>query len=302
MKNENYLIEKFPNTLLNVNGELKKPDEASISIFDRGFLYGDSVYEVTRSYEGKIFALNEHLERLWQSMNFLSFDDRPNLDDLRNQINTTFKALNKPNTYIRIIVTRGIGEMGLDTKKVNTPNVVIIIKEMSPNPRQWYEHGVEYIISSTKRMPKDSLNPMAKTGNYLNSILGLIEAKKANAFDAILLDHDNYVCEGTTNNIWIVKGNDVFTPPSSRAILNGITRQFVLEFKSTIFRISEKDISVENLMSADEVFLTSSLKEIVPITKINHKIINNGIPGKITKEIHSMYQNKIQEFVKKGIV
>jgi branched-chain amino acid aminotransferase len=302
MKNENYLVEKFPNTLININGELKKPEQATISIFDRSFLYGDSVYEVTRSYDGKIFALNEHLERLWQSMNFLSFDDRPSLEDLKNQITLTFNALNKPNTYIRIIVSRGVGEMGLDINKVNAPNVVIIIKEMLPNPREWYEHGVEYIISSIKRMPKDALNPMAKTGNYLNSILALIEAKKAKAFDAILLDHDNYVCEGTTNNIWIVKGNYVFTPPASRAILNGITRQFILGFKTLNFTISEKDLLVEDLMNADEVFLTSSLKEIVPIIKINDKIINNGIPGKITKEIHSLYRNKILEFVNKGIV
>jgi len=149
---------------------------------------------------------------------------------------------------------------------------------------------------------KDSLNPMAKTGNYLNSILGLIEAKNLQAFDAVLLDHDDYVYEGTTNNLWIVKNNQVFTPPISRAILNGITRQFILSFQSQNFKMNEKDFLVDELLSADEVFLTSSLKEIVPITKINNQLISNGLPGKITKEIHSIYLHNIQLFINKGIV
>jgi branched-chain amino acid aminotransferase len=302
MMNDLYLKEKFPNTIINVNGELKKPEEAVISIFDRSFLYGDSVYEVTRSYEGKIFALEEHIERLWQSMDFLSFEDRPHKEELKNQIQSTFKALNKSNCYIRIIVSRGVGEIGLDIKKVNRPNVVIIIREMAPNPSEWYEKGVDYIIASTKRMPKDSLNPMAKTGNYLNSILGLIEAKKLKAFDAILLDHEGYVCEGTTNNLWIVKNKNVFTPSLSRSILNGITRQFIMTFQSQNFKIGEKDFFIDELLSADEVFLTSSLKEVVPITKINNQPIHDGLPGKISKEIHSIYKDNIQHFINKGIV
>ncbi|MFZ4713570.1 MAG: aminotransferase class IV [Bacteriovoracaceae bacterium] len=301
MNTVQYIEKNFEKALVNVNGEILKPELATISVFDRSFLYGDSVYEVTRSYGGKIFALDEHLERLWNSMEILSLKPTISQSELTQEILKTFKAFAHPDCYIRIIITRGVGEIGLDISKVHHNNVVIIIKEILPNPAHWYTHGVDYIVAKTKRMPKDSLNPMAKTGNYLNSILALLEAKKLGAFDALLLDHEGYVTEGSTNNIWMVKNNKVFTPSSERGILKGITRDFILSFhqKSNI-EIQEKDFFLDELLAADEVFMTSSLKEVVPIIKIDQMIIGKGKPGPMTQKLHQLYQQAINNFITKG--
>lgn len=296
MNNETYIKQNFKETLVNINGEIFSPDQAKISVFDRSFLYGDSIYEVTRSYNGKLFALDEHLERLWLSADYLSLKLTITKDELKKEIEKTFKTLNLPNCYLRIIISRGVGEIGLDTKKVNTNNVVLILKSFKTNPIEWYEQGVHYIVAQTKRNPKDALNPRAKTGNYLNSILAFIEAKNVGAFDAVMLDHQGLVTEGTTNNLWMVKNNQIYTPSLERSLLKGITRDMIFQVaKLHQLSIQEKDFDLKELLSADEVFMTSSLKEVVPIVKIDEQMIGSGKPGTLTKKLHQHYLNYVKQ-------
>lgn len=296
MSEREFLQKTFDQTIVNMNGAILKPEEATISIFDRGFLYGDSIYEVTRSYEGKILYLDEHIERFFNSAKILSLKIEYTHAEIKAEVEKTFKALNVPNAYLRFMITRGVGEIGLDISKVYKNNLVIIARAQKPNPETWYKDGVHFIITSVVRNSKDSLDPMAKSGNYLNSILAYIEAKQKNAYDAIMLNKDGHVTEGTTNNIWMVKNNTIYTAPLTVGILKGITRDAVFEIcQKNGLQIIEKVFKVDELYNADECFFTSSIREVVPITKIDDKKIGSGKPGELTIKVLQLYQAYIKK-------
>lgn len=296
MSEKEFLQKTFEHAVVNLNGSIVKPEAATISIFDRGFLYGDSIYEVTRSYAGKILYLDEHIERFFNSAKILSLKIEYTRAEIKAEVEKTFHALNVPNAYLRFMLTRGVGEIGLDITRVYKNNLVIIGRVQKPNPENWYKDGVHFIISSVVRNSKDSLDPMAKSGNYLNSILAYIEAKGKNAYDAIMLNKDGFVTEGTTNNIWMVKDNTVLTPSLSAGILKGITRDAVIEIcQKNNIKVVEKEFPPSELKQADECFFTSSIREVVPVTKIDDQTIGSGKPGELTLKVLQLYQAYIKK-------
>ena len=289
--------------LISINGKFCNPQNAKISIFDRGFLYGDSVYEVTRSYEGIPFLLEEHLDRLWRSASLVGMDLTTSKEEISKNIYQCIEMLKIENVYIRIIVTRGEGPLDLDPTIPTKNNVIIIAKKQLPNPSWWYEKGVSFIITNVLKIPKKTIDPNCKSGNYLPNIMAMKEAKEAGAFDAMMLNHKGYITEGTTNNSWMIdKKNTIITPPLKAGILQGLTREVLIQLiKKKKLDFEERNFTPEEIMKAKEVFLTSSTKEIVPITKIDNVDIADGKPGKITKKLILLYSSFIKEYSSKRI-
>ena len=278
--------------IINFNGELMDPKDAKISIFDRGFLYGDSIYEVTLTYEKVPFLLDEHLDRLWRSAERIYMPLRFSREELIKEVKKGINHLNLDRLYIRIIVTRGEGEIGLDPNLATAQNLIIMFRELPEYPKKWYEEGVQMIVADVLRNPKEAMDPDVKSGNYLNNVLAMTQAKQKGAYDAIMLNDKGNVTEGTTSNIWIVKGDKVITPSLKAGILGGITRATLIEVaRGAGIEVVEADFSPEILKSSDEVFLTSSTREIVPITSIDENVIGSGKPGKMTQRLHSLYRN-----------
>ena len=283
-------------TVVSINGKIMFKEDAKISIFDRGFLYGDSVYEVIRTYEGIPFLLQEHLDRLWQSASKLdmafSFDE----SHIVKEVNTCLGELGKESAYIRIIVTRGQGPLQLDPVSAGANNIVVIAKEFKEYPREWYENGVNILISHVERTSIRAIDPNIKSGNYLNNIMAFIHAKKQKAFDAIMLNNEGFITEGTTHNIWVVKNGKAYTPPLHAGILEGITRKTILILaKKNGIEVEQKNMPAEDLINADECFMTSTTKEVIPVTQVNNAPIGTGEPGAITSKLHSLYRDFIKQ-------
>lgn len=282
--------------LVNVNGEILKPEDAQISIFDRGFLYGDSVYEVTRTYDRKIFLWKEHYARMQNSANMIGLPLPKTFDELTAQTLKVLKESNLDNAYIRWVCTRGEGQIGLDPNLATTGNFVIIVKEQKPNPQTWYDDGVSLLISGVERNAIAALDPNVKSGNYLNNLMAIKEAKEKNFFDAIMLNKQGYITEGTTFNFWIVKDNKVFTPPMNSGILKGITRDKTFEIlKEQGLAFEEKLFTAEEALAADEAFITSSTKEIVPVNQLNGVKLSSANKDSMTMKLNQLfveYRNK----------
>jgi branched-chain amino acid aminotransferase len=278
-------------TLININGIISPPEEAKISIFDRGFLFGDSVYEVTLTHDGVPFLLEEHLDRLWLSASKLNMGFSFTRSELAEQIQKTVDALELSRIYLRIVITRGEGLLGLDPNLAGTNNLVIIAQELSENPSCWYEKGVEMIIADIVRNSKKSIDPSIKSGNYLNNVMAMSEAKQRGAFDAIMLNHKGQVTEATTSNIWMIKNGEVFTPPVKAGLLGGITRSKLIELASEHkISMSQENFTADQLKEADECFLSSTTKQLVPITKLDGAPIGDGKVGAITLKLLGIYR------------
>jgi branched-chain amino acid aminotransferase len=283
--------------LVSVNGELFEPKDARISIFDRGFLYGDSIYEVTEARNGTALFMDLHMERLWSSAAKIELTIPHAPEFIVKESQKIIDALGLPRSYIRIIVTRGEGEIGLDPGLSHSSNLVIIGKELAPNPSSWYEKGVWMVIADTRRLPKKVLDPNLKSGNYLSNVMAIHEAKKRGAFDAILLNLQGQVTEGTTNNIWMVKNGQISTPPVQAGLLEGITRQTLLKLgQQHGLDMREANFTPEELKGADEAFLTSTTREIVPITRVDDQLIGGGRPGPVAQRLHQLYRDYVQQF------
>lgn len=282
--------------IISINGQIIDEANAKISVFDRGFLYGDSVYEVTEVRNGKIGFLNEHLERLHNSALKMHMHLQFSYKELEEQIMKVAKKLHSAGferCYIRLVVTRGEGEITLDPKAASKQNLIIIGKELAENPVEWYKKGVEVIIASTLRNPVKSMDPNIKSGNYLNNILAYNEAKEAGYFDAIMLNQDGNVTECTTSNLWIVKDGVFKTPPIAAGLLKGITRENVIKILGEQnIPFEETNITGSELKEADECFLTSSTKYLVPIVKIDNQAIGGGRPGKRTLQVLEIFKEK----------
>lgn len=279
-----------PRSRVNVNGVITPPEQAKISVFDRGFLYGDSVYEVTQTYDGVPFLLEEHLDRLWYSAEQLDMNIAIERDELKKQIALTLKELDVPCAYIRVIVSRGEGSIGLDPNLGGRHNLVIITKDLPAYPKTWYQHGVHVIIAETLRNSAESLNPNIKSGNYLNNVMAYAEANKRGAYDSVMLNKEGKVTECTTSNIWMVKEGLLSTPPLSSGLLSGITRRHLLglcQQQKLPFR--EVEIAPEQLLKADEIFLTSTTRKVLPITRLNESSVGSGRPGPVTQNLMQLY-------------
>lgn len=266
-----------------LNDRLVDREDAKVSVFDHGLLYGDGVFEGIRSYNGLVFKLHEHLDRLYESAHTLMLKIPMTKAELEQAVIQTLKANHLKDAYIRLVVTRGVGDLGLDPRKCPKPTIFIITDKITLYPKEYYEKGLEIATVPTVRNHPEALNPQLKTLNYLNNILAKIEAINAGVNEAILLNSQGYVTECTGENIFYVRGKYIATPPPYVGILKGITRNAVLQIASRLgYTVEENVFTRHELYTADEVFLTGTAAEIVPIVKIDNRPIGNGKPGKIT--------------------
>jgi len=280
--------------LININGTIGTPDQVKISVLDRGLLFGDSVYEVTRTYNRRPCLIHEHLDRLYQSTARIGITMPCNRSELTGQMQKSLDAFfskGAREAYIRIIVTRGEGEIGLDPDYAEHPNLIIIVREQKQNPESWYQQGVKLVIADILRNPPRSMDPSVKSGNYLNNLMAFMQAKEQAAFEAVMLNEKGMVTEGTTSNIWLVKNNIIKTPPLEAGLLSGITRQAVLiQARKNGYVVREENFLPQELYSADEVFITSSTRELVPVYQIDEHKIDNNVPGSMTLKLLKLYR------------
>lgn len=277
--------------LVYINGELVPKSEAKISVFDHGLLYGDGVFEGIRAYGGKVFRLDEHIDRLYESAHCIWLKIPMAKDEMRQAILQTLRANRLMDAYIRVVVTRGIGDLGLDPWKCSNPSVIIITDRIQVFPSEFYESGIEAVIVSTRRNSPQALNPAIKSLNYLNNIFAKIEAKVAGKQEAIMLTIDGYVAEGSGENIFIVKNGCLHTPPVYMGILRGITRGVIFELACKLgIPAYETVLTPLDLYTADECFLTGTGAEIVPIVAIDDRPIKDGKPGPITRQLMKAFR------------
>ncbi|MFH1878478.1 MAG: branched-chain-amino-acid transaminase [Candidatus Omnitrophota bacterium] len=267
-----------------LNGEFVDSDKASVSVFDHGLLYGDGVFEGIRSYNRKVFRLDKHIDRLYDGAGRIRLKIPVPKEEFHGYILETLRVNNLDNAYIRAVVTRGPGDLGLDPRKCPEPTILIIAGKIVLYPRSFYESGLSIIIANTRRNPPEALDPQVKSLNYLNNILGKIEAIDAGTHEAIMLSVDGYVTECTGDNIFIVKDGALFTPPVDTGALRGITQETVVALaEKRGIRTTFKKMLPEELYTARECFLTGTAAEIVPVIKIEENIIGSGAPGEMTK-------------------
>ncbi|MBU2540622.1 MAG: branched-chain-amino-acid transaminase [Candidatus Omnitrophica bacterium] len=275
-----------------LNGKLVNKEKAVVSCFDHGLLYGDGAFEGIRSYKGLIFKLDEHIDRLFETAHTLILSMPVSKQGLKGAIIKTLRANRLKDAYIRVVVTRGVGDLGLDPRKCKGKEALFIITDkIALYPKHIYDKGMEIITVPTVRNLPEALNPQLKSLNYLNNILAKIEAINAGFQEAIMLDSLGYVAECTGDNIFIVKNNELFTPPQCMGTLRGITRDAVLGIaKSLGIPAHEHVITRHEVYISDECFLTGTAAEIVPVVKVDGRVIDKGKPGKITRLISQEFK------------
>lgn len=276
-----------------INGSLVPKEEAKVSVFDRGFLYGDSVFETIRIYDGKPFMIDEHITRLLNGLKALRFQKLP--AGLKVYALKLIEANKVVNGVLRIAVTRGELTSGIDPSACKEPTVVITAREGMPYNEGLYEKGFKAIIPSVR---KDSRSPLfkVKSSNFLTHILAKGEATDAGADEAIMLNYEGFVTEATVSNIFLVKGDTLLTPSIESGILPGITRKVVMEIAEKMgLDVTEREIRPEELYTADEAFLTNSLMEVMPLGEVDKRTIGNGLPGGITAKIRMEYQKLVRK-------
>lgn len=269
-----------------INGEFVRKEDAKVSVYDHGLLYGDGVFEGMRSYGGKVFRLEEHLRRLWDSARAISLEIPIARDVLARQVGEALKINDIEDGYIRLVVTRGAGTLGLDPNRTSNPQVIIIADHISLYPDELYEKGLEIVTVATIRNHPAALSPRIKSLNYLNNILAKIEGLKAGCVEALMLNQRGEVAECTGDNIFIVRDGVLSTPPKDAGILEGITRSAVIELAEAAgvpFR--EQALTRHDIYVADECFLTGTAAEVIPVVKLDGRPIGEGIPGPITKDL-----------------
>ena len=276
-----------------INGRIVSKEDAVISVFDHGVLYGDGVFEGIRAYNGKAFRLEEHLERLYESAHAIALEVPISRQEMTEAVRQTMEASGGKASYIRLIVTRGIGDLGLDPQKCGRPQIIIIADRIELYPAELYQRGLRTVTVATMRNHPNALNPRIKSLNYLNNILAKIEALRSGCTEAIMLNKDGFVAECTGDNIFIVKDKMLLTPPEYASILVGVTRQVVMELAEAAgVTAAEKDLSRFDLYVADECFVTGSAAEIVPVVSIDGRDIGNGKPGPVTLRLLELFREQ----------
>jgi len=279
------LVDKEP--MVYVDGDWLTKSQASVSVYDHGFLYGDGVFEGIRVYDGVIFRFKEHLERLYNSAKSIRLRIPLSPEEMTKAVLDTLRRNDLKDAYIRLVVTRGVGDLGVDPRNCKTPSVIVITEYLDPTYGTLAkEKGITAIISSVRRDMVDATTHEIKSLNYLNSVLAKLEAAEAGADDALMLDRSGFVSEATTTNLFIVKDGELFTPPTSAGILPGVTRKRVIKLARELgYNMYEKELTPYEVTNADEAFLTGTLAEIVPLVKVRGIEIGDGRPGPITKRI-----------------
>ena len=274
-----------------LNGKFVDESKAVVSVFDHGLLYGDGVFEGIRSYDGLIFKLSQHIDRLYESAHTIMLAipmARPAMIEVVKQ---SLRVNRLRDAYIRLVVTRGVGDLGLDPRKCVRPTVFAIADTIRLYPKSLYERGLSLITVATQRNVPEALNPQIKSLNYLNNILAKIEAINAGYEEAIMLSHSGYVTECTGENLFIVKGRQLLTPPPYVGVLRGITRGTVMDLAVRArLAVREEMLTRHDLFNAEEVFLTGTAAEIVPVVTIDGRRIGLGRPGPVTKQLQAAFR------------
>lgn len=276
-----------------INGEIVPEAEAKISVLDHGVLYGDGVFEGIRVYDGKVFRLAEHLDRLDQSARAIMMYLTWSREELTQAIIETVRANQLRDAYVRLIVTRGVGDLGLDPDNCKNPCLIVITSKIQLYPAEYYEKGLKIIFSSVQRMPGTALDPQAKTLNYLNSIQAKIEAKSAGVQEAIMLNSSGYVVECTADNIFVYRQGRLMTPPAYCGALQGITRGVVVESARELGVALEFPLMTKHdLYTAEECFLTGTAAEVVPVVQIDGRQVGDGRVGAVTRRLMQAFREK----------
>jgi len=274
-----------------INGTLYDKDDAKVSVYDHGLLYGDGVFEGMRSYGGNVFRLKQHLERLWNSARAIRLEIPMTLESLADAVNQTLETNEIRDGYVRLIVTRGAGTLSLDPNKTSNPQVIIITDHITLYPDEYYENGLEIITVSTIRNHPAALSPRIKSLNYLNNILAKMEGLQAGCVEALMLNHKGEVAECTGDNLFLIRNDQLYTPPIDAGILEGITRDAVMELARADGRhVQEIPLSRHDIFIADECFLTGSAAEVVPVVKVDSRKIGDGSPGQVTRELMKQFR------------
>lgn len=269
-----------------LNGEFVPKDEAKVSVYDHGYLYGDGVFEGIRVYSGNVFRLKEHLIRLYESAKSILLEIPYTLEEVTKIVVETIRRNELLNGYIRLVVSRGAGNLGLDPDSCLKPNVVVIAEQLALFPAEYYEKGIPIITVATRRNRPDVLSPQVKSLNYLNNILVRIEAKLAGVQEALMLNEQGYVAEGSGDNVFIIKGNKLITPPSSAGSLEGITRNAIMEIGEKLgYDVREELFTRHDVYVADEVFLTGTAAEVIAVTNVDGREIGTGKTGPHTSRL-----------------
>lgn len=271
--------------IIYIDGRFVPREEARLSVFDHGFLYGDGVFEGIRAYNGRVFRLREHLDRLYDSARAIDLAIPVTKEEMTGIILETLRKNKLKNGYIRPIVTRGVGDLGLDPRKCPKPSIFVIAVEWGAMYGDLYEKGLKAITVSVRRNPAEALPPNVKSLNYLNNILGKIEANYKGGDEAIFFDTNGYLSEGSGDNIFVVKNGAIYTPPTLNN-LRGITRAVVIELACSLgISLFEQDLGYYDLYAADEVFVTGTAAEVAPIVLIDGRAIGSGKPGPVTRQL-----------------
>ena len=273
-----------------IDGKFYDEKNAKVSVFDHGLLYGDGVFEGIRAYNGRVFKLKEHIDRLFCSAKALLLDIPLSHAQVMKAVVETCRRNKLRDGYIRLVVTRGVGTLGLNPNRCKRPSIIVIADKIQLYPKEMYERGMAIVTVPTTRNLNNAVNPAIKSLNYLNNILAKIEANIAGVEEAIMLNAEGFVAECTGDNIFIVKDGQMFTPPLSAGALYGITRGVVMNLaREAGISVSEPNLTRYDLFIADECFLTGTGAELIPVTKIDGRVIGNGKPGPITRSLVESY-------------
>ncbi len=283
--------------LIYIDGKYYPKDKAKISVFDHGFLYGDGVFEGIRSYGGIVFKLKEHIDRLYSSARAIMLGMPLTKEEMIEAVLETLRKNNLKDSYIRLVITRGVGDLGLDPRKCPKPSVIIIaVPMLQLYDEEKRRRGISMIVSWTRRDPVDATSHEIKSLNYLNSILAKIEANNAGADEAIILDTHGYICEATGENIFVVKNGKLYTSPRASGALPGITASVIKRIAAELgYEVIERNLTVTELYEADEAFLTGTGAEIMPIREVNKRKIGEGRIGPITEKILEEFKKIVRD-------
>ena len=278
-----------------LDGELVAPEDAKVSVYDHGLLYGDGVFEGIRVYNGRVFRLDQHLHRLYDSAHVLHMEIPLSVDEMEQAVIDTVRANALRDCYIRLVVTRGPGDLGLDPRKCSRPTIFIIADKIELYPQRYYDEGLHVITCATRRTSPEALDPSIKSLNYLNNIMAKIETVQAGVPEGIMLSSEGYVAECTGDNLFVVQHGKVLTPPVSVGNLAGITAQVAMDIlRGMGVEVVAENFRILTVYTADELFLTGTAAEIAPVVQVDGRKIGDGKPGELTRRLHKRFHEITQ--------
>ena len=279
------------NLKIYIDGNFYDQSEAKVSVFDHGLLYGDGVFEGIRFYHDRVFRLEEHIDRLFDSAKAIALEIPMSRSEVIAAALETIRQNDLHDGYIRLLITRGVGSLGLSPDSCRRPSVIIIAATITLYPEELYRKGLTMVTCATRRISPAALSPRIKSMNYLNNILAKIEAQEAGAAEGLMLNEQGYVAECTGDNLFIVKGDQIWTPPLNAGLLKGVTRDVVFELtEKAQLRIQERELTRYDVYTADECFLTGTAAEVIPAVQLDRRLIGNGQPGPVTLRLIELFR------------